>query len=521
MHFDSLHIQNFGPISELRLQLASRGINTIFGRNASGKTQIVGAIQFALLGEMCDVYYHPTDATATPSIVEIVLVDGKHRETIRCKVDLHNSVENNLAVRLNRTIDYALTYSNASTLPDVKPVMLHRRLMSLLENRGAPTLIAPYEHSPELDLHQFRFDSLDVSTIEDESLRTFIMDLKDLARSSETRLPSILSEGQRNLLALLQEFSTRRSFSYPIPFILDSNLGIFGGNALQIATTILQLIAERDQVVVLSSSSESFSLFDSEEIKTRYDLPQPDYSGRHISLVSYAYYGESPEDQESQEVQALIVTEGKTDWKHLKAALRKLQADGMYRALRIEFQEYEDDTPMGSPELKKLCEQYSKLANDRKTICVFDRDEPKILTHVSGKDEPYKDWGNNVYSFAIPLVQHRPGLPDICIELYYRDDEITREDNYGRRLYLSTEFSARSGRAKNDSLLTYPYPNRLRRSRLSIIESDVFDGSDINVALPKNQFAEYVLDQAEGFDDFDFGAFRRVFDTIAAIITRN
>ena len=518
MYFDSLYIQNFGPISELRLQLAPEGINSIIGCNASGKTQLVGAIQFALLGEMCDVNYYPTGEAATPSIVEVVLADGMYRETIKCQVDSYDDIESNIAIQFNRTIGYALTPSNASSLPTSKPVMLHRQLSSLLEDPDSPTLIAPWEHLREPDSHQAQLDSFDISIIEDDLLRKFILDLRDWAKSSETRLLSILSEGQRNLLALLQEFLKRKSTSYSIPFILDSYPGIFDDSALSIASTILRRIAERDQVIALSPWPESFRFFKDEEIKTHYDLPQPNYADRQISLVSYAYYGELPEDQE---IQALIVTEGKTDWKHLKAALCKLKANGMYQALKIEFREYEDDIPMGSPELKKLCEQYSKLPNDRKTICIFDRDEPRILKGISGEDKPYKDWGNNVYSFALPLVEHRPDLSDICIEFYYKDDEITREDSNGRRLHLSSEFSERSGRAKSDSMLTYPYPNRLRRSQLSIIDNDVFDESDTNVALSKNQFAEYVLDQVEGFDDFDFKAFRRIFDIIAAIIARN
>jgi hypothetical protein len=199
--------------------------------------------------------------------------------------------------------------------------------------------------------------------------------------------------------------------------------------------------------------------------------------------------------------------------------LRKLRARGLYNSLYVEFQEYEDDPSRGSAELKNLCIYYSTLPSERKTICIFDRDEPSILKQVDGKEEPYRDWGNRVYSFALPEVRHRPNLPEICIELYYKDEEIKRRDSDGRRLYLSEEFSRKSGRSKIDNGLTYPYPKRLSKSKLSIIDSDVYDENDKNVALSKNQFAENILNREDNFDDFDVEAFRAVFDIIAEIVT--
>lgn len=55
----------------------------------------------------------------------------------------------------------------------------------------------------------------------------------------------------------------------------------------------------------------------------------------------------------------LIYTEGKTDWKHLKAAWQKLKAAGYYSYLEIEFEEYEEEIKMGSAELKNLCQHSS------------------------------------------------------------------------------------------------------------------------------------------------------------------
>jgi len=399
--------------------------------------------------------------------------------------------------------------------------MLHRKLVRLLDGSNAPTLVIPLELETALDVPQLAFDLFDEALLEDDLLREFVLNLRNLVRGRESSFPAFLSWGQRNLLTLLQEFLRRKNFPHSIPLILDSNLSAFGGAALSIVVRLLRLIAVKDQVLILSSWSDSFSSFEDGEIKTRHDLPQPNFASRGLSLVSYPYYGDAATVKEEQETRALVVTEGKTDSKHLKAALQAFRSCGMYQTLRVEFHEYGDDTPMGGPELRKLCEQYSRLPNDRKTIFIFDRDDSVVLKHISGKDKPYKEWGNRVYSFAIPLVDHRPDVSEMCIELYYTDEEITRQDRHGRRLFLSSEFSERSGWAKDGSPVTYSYPSKLQSSKVSIIDSHVFAGGDTNVALSKSQFADYVLGQVEGFHNFDFGSFRNIFDVIAQITARN
>ena len=213
----------------------------------------------------------------------------------------------------------------------------------------------------------------------------------------------------------------------------------------------------------------------------------------------------------------LIITEGKTDWKHMKAAFMKLRALGYFENFDIEFREYEDDIQMGDSELKTLCGQLSKIPQSRKIICIFDRDNDSIIKKVTEQEKDYKDWGNNVFSFAIPVPEHRKESDGICIELYYTDDEIKRADSNGRRLFLSNEFSVSSGRHKQNQNLTHPYPKHISGPYLKIIDNDVFNQKDENIALPKSQFASYVLDEVKGFDDFDVSQFRKIFDIIVEI----
>jgi len=186
-----------------------------------------------------------------------------------------------------------------------------------------------------------------------------------------------------------------------------------------------------------------------------------------------------------------IWTEGKTDIKHLKAALRYLKENGHSFNFEIEFKEDLDDQKQGSSELLKMCEQYCKSKHPQPIIAIFDRDEPKYISQAHDDTRGFKSWGNGIYSFALPIPQHRQEVKDVCVELYYKDYEIQREDSEGRRLFLSSEFSSRSGRHQKLDLTTDR--NKIKGEQLKIIDSDVFNREDKNVALSKNSFADYIL----------------------------
>ena len=229
---------------------------------------------------------------------------------------------------------------------------------------------------------------------------------------------------------------------------------------------------------------------------------------------------EPDSDQLAQtSVKPLIMTEGKTDWKHLKAALKKLKEAGHYADLEIEFSEYEDELQMGSNELKNLCQHSSKIFQSRPIICIFDRDEAKIIKQVSDAKRAYKEWGNNVFSFIIPLPDHRIATPNISLEFYYTNSEIKRLDKQGRRLFLSDEFHPSSRHKRED--LTCTDLSKIKRKDVSIIDDRVFDGHNKNVALPKSQFADYIHQQEEGFNDFNVSEFQKIFDIIVMIMNGN
>lgn len=212
-----------------------------------------------------------------------------------------------------------------------------------------------------------------------------------------------------------------------------------------------------------------------------------------------------------------IWTEGKTDWKHLKVALQELQNLGNFNYLTVNFKEGLDEGKQGNSELLNICRHFCKTNHPAPIIAIFDRDDPKILEQVHDEAIGYKIWGNGVYSLALPVPTHRTLTPDICIELYYTDSEIQRADSLGRRLFLSTEFAS-SGRHNLETVVFTHERSKVMKSKLTIIDNNVINASNMNIALPKDDFAENIRNKVPGFHDFEFSEFKPLFAMIAKIL---
>lgn len=237
----------------------------------------------------------------------------------------------------------------------------------------------------------------------------------------------------------------------------------------------------------------------------------------------------------------LVITEGATDWKHMKAAMNALKDREEYKelfeGLDFEFLEYEPSNSdsnstmkfeMGWKELLSMCKEYCRIPQPRKMIFIADRDVEKAVNAFE-ENKNAKKWGNNIYSFCLPVPKHREMTPNICIEHLYTDKEIRREvdfsDGYKRRLYLGCEFST-NGYLKGEKNLHCKKANCCGPDKIDIIDGSdgkkvvepFGDHDDVNLALSKMNFANYVLDGKEPFDTMDFSNFLPIFSMISEII---
>lgn len=238
---------------------------------------------------------------------------------------------------------------------------------------------------------------------------------------------------------------------------------------------------------------------------------------------------------------AIIVTEGSTDWKHLKAAYEYLSKDenhqDIFAGLEYEFFEYEPvesseqavhKLNMGNTVLTALCENMAKLPQPVKYIFIADRDDEQTNRKMSVQDTCFKKWGNNVFSFVLPVPPHRMATPMISIEHYYTDDEIKTEwhdPNTGTafRLYMGNEFDERGIAPGLDMFCEKRH--KCGGGSIAIIEgssgekvTSISDNKGINYALPKSKFARMVLDKQAPFDRFNFESFIPLFEIIKRII---
>lgn len=215
----------------------------------------------------------------------------------------------------------------------------------------------------------------------------------------------------------------------------------------------------------------------------------------------------------------LIITEGKTDWKHLEKAYKELKLD-----LNIEFNKLEES--MGDGELVKYAKMLPKIAKMRKIILISDNDSDNSKQLGSGQ-EGIKDWGNNVFSFSLPVPESRRETPKISIEHYYSDEIIKKEalcsDGIKRRLFMSNEFTADGDYINYKAEMMFKCNKRNSNNPI-----EIYDGSSKckvtifgevngkNYALSKEDFFQLVIDNAGNV--IDYTNFKLIFNKIKEII---
>ena len=212
----------------------------------------------------------------------------------------------------------------------------------------------------------------------------------------------------------------------------------------------------------------------------------------------------------------LVITEGKTDIKHILKAKEKLGI------VDIDFEQIDQQyQPDGDGNLRKLLEQLSKVRHRNKIIGIFDRDIPDTIKDIEKGGLPHKDYGNGVYAFCISSPQSRinNGQTEISIEYLYTDQEITAQLENGCRLFLGTEFTRHSMRHNTDDDLTLKLPKGKGANKVLENNGDqaVYDKNDNNVLAKKDDFAEAVLNEQIGISDESWENFRHIFDKLRAI----
>lgn len=213
----------------------------------------------------------------------------------------------------------------------------------------------------------------------------------------------------------------------------------------------------------------------------------------------------------------LLITEGKTDWKHLESAMRALEISD----LNVDFYEY--DYTMGDTNLMKLLEQFAITAPNRKIIGLFDRDNDTICSQIHEPGKAYKQLSKNIYAISIPTANEELYGPYTSIEHYYPKTQLLKMTKEGRRLFLGEEFFE-SGMGKDKAHLTRAKNIQNKVKVNGVIDEKVYcletdPEFKKSIALPKDDFAQLIYDQDEYASGFDFSEFTKIFDVIREVVS--
>lgn len=315
----------------------------------------------------------------------------------------------------------------------------------------------------------------------------------------------LIDEADKHLHIKLQKEVLPKLFTlFPnIQFIISShspflNMGLADENTLK--TTIFDL--DHDGI---STNAESN------------DLYQEVYSMMIDKNIHYAQAYKELKSKVDASSKTLIITEGKTDAKHIKNAFSRLGLD----ALEADFIDIEN-VENGDRTLFNRLKDFSILKRPNKIIGIFDRDKDDILRDLNDGIDEYKSFGNNVYAFAIPLVNKNEYGDKISIEHYYQKKDLLKPDSNKRRLFLGDEFYD-SGNSKDGNYQTKISQIQNKIKVNGIIDEKVYKKTDlemkINIALTKNDFSKLVSD-FEYSKDFDFSDFQKIYDILKKIIEK-
>jgi len=212
-----------------------------------------------------------------------------------------------------------------------------------------------------------------------------------------------------------------------------------------------------------------------------------------------------------------IITEGKTDWKHIKAAMKALNITD----IDVAFHEYEGT--IGDKNLMQMLKDFVCLNSSRKIIGIFDRDNDSFLKdNPKVRDNEFHSLGGNVYAFAIPVANEDLYGSYTSIEHYYVKENLLKEDENGRRLFLGSEFFE-SGNSKDMKYQTKFSGIQNKVKINGVIDDKVYDAEQDpeqkrNIALSKNDFAQMIYDGSDFAKNFDFSYFNQIFSIIRKII---
>ena len=210
----------------------------------------------------------------------------------------------------------------------------------------------------------------------------------------------------------------------------------------------------------------------------------------------------------------LVITEGKTDIKFIQKAKVALGLNDVIFDVITP-----DQQPDGDSNLQKMLEQLCKIKRPFPIIGIFDRDVDGVVKKIDIGDDKYKNYGNKVYAFCIPIPKIREdrGQTKISIEYLFSDEEIKSPVNEaGCRLFFGTEFTQHSMRHNEHKNLILNKPDGKTLDK--ILENNggqaVYDEKENNLLAKKDDFANAIINGSIKISNESWENFRPILEKI-------
>jgi ABC-type thiamine transport system ATPase subunit len=396
----------------------------------------------------------------------------------------------------------------------------------------------------ELNLnYRFKDDYQIVGVEMDEQPKLYALKPDRSLDENDIRLLKDLSDGEKTIISLCFASIGENTISSKNLLLLDELDAVLNPSLIQTFFSVIQRYFIDQGITVIMTTHSPATIGLSPEDAQFYEVFKPNSTGNRILEVSRNNYSElqivnkefyakiydqdnrikTLESQIDSEEDFLIITEGKTDWKymikaleyfHTKNEFENITSECFYKFGSLADVEAEVCNTNVQNELSdsKLNNYLKGLVNSRDIdkaniskirVGIFDSDTNTKLTNDSTL---------GIFSFKI-----EPS--GISTEFLFSDLEI-KSNLEDKRLFIGDEFNSRTKRniTNTDITLGGSSSNTNKAGNRVIIDTDVYNPAIVNIALPKELFAQAVYNGEINISGTSWESFRHIFEKINEII---
>lgn len=234
MYIKEAAASHFGPFENIKVDFRETGLNVIEGFNASGKTQLAGAILAAIIGRSA---IRLDQGGKSPSSVAVVLAEQDYTE----RVSVVATASSDRSTKVVQKIEY---------VPHKAPKrQLSLGLLSAISDVNSPSFFLDFESKngqlTAADIRQLdAFISKELRT--SKPWRAF--------RESSTFREDVLSQGQQQAAQLIRELAIRTKMASRIPLLIDDNLWALDHVWREFAFQMIHDISKKTQVLLFTTA---------------------------------------------------------------------------------------------------------------------------------------------------------------------------------------------------------------------------------------------------------------------------